>query len=167
MIPDESEKDRIRRWESQASPAVQGKGIFYDDTESVYSWESFVYLLDEEVKKGKRYDLSFSILKMTLSPVSGNRDDQGLKTCFDALVHCSGKELRESDILGFMGEFQLGVILPQTDATNAAIAQSRLMERLNFRNRGYELKIDRICFPADGSNIIELMSSLRKKKGSG
>ncbi len=134
----------------------------HKDKAWVHSWKAFLYLLDNEVKRAKRYDYFFSILKMTLSPLPNNGDDKVLRACFRALILFAGKELREGDILGFMGDYQLGVILPYTDASKATHAQSRLRERLDFKKEGFELTIDQISFPTDGSNTPDLTRLLTK-----
>lgn len=77
-----------------------------------------------------------------------------------------GKELRESDILGFLADYQLAVILPYTDQNAARHAQSRFEDGLKYydlKKLGCEVKIDRICFPVDGSNTTDLIEKITKK----
>jgi PleD family two-component response regulator len=133
----------------------------------IHSRELFLYLLDKEVKRSRRNNYSFCILEFSLSQLPNNKNDKGLQTCFQTLIHFAGEELRESDILGFLGEFQLAVIFPYTDQKTVSHAQSRLKERLkyyDFKKEGCEVKIDRICFPTDGSKTTGLIEQLMKKK---
>jgi PleD family two-component response regulator len=137
------------------------------DIGRIHSRESFLYLLDKEVKRARRHNYFFCILNLTLSQLPNIENDKGRQTCFQKLIHFTGEELRESDILGFLGEYQLAMILPYTDPNNASHPKSRLRERLkyyDFKKKGCEVKIDQICFPTDGSNITDLIEQLLKKK---
>jgi PleD family two-component response regulator len=131
----------------------------------IHSRELFLYLLDNEVKRARRHNYLFCILKLALSQLPNNENDRGLQTCFQRLIHFAGEVLRESDILGFLGQYQLAVIFPYTDPNAGSHAQSRLKERLNyygFKKEGCEVKIDRICFPTDGSKTTDLIEQLMK-----
>ncbi len=137
------------------------------DIDRINSRESFLYLLDKEVKRARRHNYLFCILKLTLSHLSSRENEKGLQACFQRLIHFAEKELRESDIPGFLGEYQLAMILPYTDPITASHAKSRLMECLeyyDFKKEGYEVKIGQICFPADGANTTALIDQLMKKK---
>ncbi len=104
---------------------------------------------------------------MTLSPLPHNgEDDKLFRACFRALTLFAGRELRECDTLGLMGDCQLAVILPYTDATKAAHAQNRLREHLDFKKEGYKLTIDQISFPTERSDTPDMMYLLTKLKGN-
>jgi len=82
------------------------------------------------------------------------------------LIHFLGGELRKSDIIGFLAEYQLAVILPYIGENSARHAQSRLeagLKYYDFKKLGYAVKIDQICFPVDGSNTIALIDKITKK----
>jgi PleD family two-component response regulator len=139
------------------------------DTEigRIHSPEWFLYLLDKEVKRARRHRYFFCILKLTLSQLPNNENDKGLQTCFRRLIHFLGEQLRESDILGFLGEHQLAVFFPYTDLNAASNAQSRLehsLEYYDFKKEGCEVKIVRICFPTDASNTADLIGIIMKKE---
>ena len=137
------------------------------DIGRIQSQDSFLYLLDKEVKRARRSRYPFCILKISLFQLSNNENDNGIQFCVQKLIHFAGEELRESDILGFLGEYQLAMILPYTDPNSAIHAKSRLKERLKyyeFKKEGYEVKIDQICFPTDGSNTTDLIELLMKNK---
>jgi len=132
----------------------------------ICSREWFLDLLDKEIKRARRHQYFFCILTLTLSQLPNNNDDNGLQTCVQRLIHFLGKESRESDILGFLAEYQLAVILPYTDPNAARHAQSRFEDGLkdyDFKKEGCEVKIDRICFPTDGLNTTDLIEKVMKK----
>jgi GGDEF domain-containing protein len=135
---------------------------FGADTElrRIHSRESFLYLLDREVKRASRYRYTFCILSLTLTQLPANRNLDGLQICFQRLCHWLEKELREIDILGFLGDYQLGAILPYTDSIAASRLQSRLkgnLARYALKEKDYEVTIDQVCFPYDGLNAAELI----------
>jgi PleD family two-component response regulator len=102
-----------------------------------------------------------------LSQLPNKKNGQGLQTCLERLIHFIGEELRESDIMGFLGEHQLAVIFPYTDPNAASHIQSRfehLLEYLEFKKEGCEVKMVRICFPADASNTAALIGKMMKKE---
>jgi len=142
---------------------------FWGDMEigRIHSRKSFLYLLDKEVKRARRHNYFLCILKLTLSQLPNNDNDKGLQTCSQRLIHFAGKELRESDILGLLEDYQLALICPYTDPNSASRAQSRLKERLkyyDFKKEGCEVKIEQFCFPTDGLNITDLLEQLLEKK---
>jgi PleD family two-component response regulator len=132
----------------------------------IHSRESFLCLLDKEVKRARRHQYFFCILNLTLSQLPNNKNDNGLQTCVQRLIHFLGEEVRESDILGFLAEDQLAVILPYTDPKAARHAQSRFKDGLkyyDFKKEGCEVKIDLICFPIDGLKTTDLIGKVMKK----
>lgn len=81
-------------------------------------------------------------------------------------MHFLKEELRESDIFGFLAEYQWALILPYTDSKAARHAQSRFEDGLKYydiKKLGFEVKIDQICFPLDGSNTTDLIEKITKK----
>lgn len=133
----------------------------------IHSRELFLYLLDKEVKRARRHQYSFCILNLTISQLPNNKNDNGLQTCVQRLIHFLGEELRESDILGFLAEYQVVVSLPYTDPNAGSRVQSRFADGLknfDFKKEGCEVKIDRICFPINGMNTSDLIGKLMKKQ---
>ena len=133
----------------------------------IHSPEWFLYLLDKEVKRARRYRYFFCILKLTLSQLPNKEDDKGLQTCFERMIHFIGEILRESDILGLLGDHQLAVILPHTDSNAASHVQSLFehsLEFSDFKKEGCQAKIVRISFPTDASNTASLIENLLKKE---
>ena len=73
--------------------------------------------------------------------------------------------MRESDILGSLGENCVAAILPYGDGTAGDIARSRFegsLKYYDFRNDGYEVKVDQVCFPMDGTDTTEIVKKVSK-----
>ncbi len=120
-------------------------------------------MLDLEVRRARRYQNFFSILMLKLSPLHGTQNDNELKACWKTMRELLAEELRESDILSFFGDDQWAVIIPYADLSAAGLLKSRLigsLEHCGFRQKGYEIIADLICFPIDGTNTADLMGKL-------
>ncbi len=125
--------------------------------------EMFLFMLDLEVKRAIRYQNFFCILKLKLTRLPDHENGKGLQACYQTLRHLLIEELRESDILGSLGDDQLGVLIPYIDPSAGCSARSRLEGSLKFyelKNEGYEVTIDQISFPIDGTNTPDLVRKL-------
>ncbi len=132
----------------------------------IHSREFFLDLLDNEVKRARRYNYSLWILKIKVSKISGTTNGKDIQDCFHRLIQFAEKELRESDIPGFLGEYQLAIIFSGTDPNKAAHAQARLEKRMEYyrlKEDPCDVQVDLICFPTDGSNTPDLIESLTKE----
>src|SRR5512137_1800935 len=69
--------------------------------------EIFLYLLDLEVKRARRYQNFFSVLILKLVQLSSKDNGSRLQNCYNQLSHLLREEFRESDILGSLGENKL------------------------------------------------------------
>lgn len=118
--------------------------------------ELFLCTLDLEVKRARRAQYSFCVLKLKLFKLPGKEKGKGVKKCYESLANLLRRELREIDILGSLGDDELAVLLPYTDLSGIVRVRSRLERRLrylDFNNDGYEVMIDQICFPKGGTEF--------------
>ena len=129
--------------------------------------ELFLNMLDLEVKRAKRYQDFFSILKFKLWPLLGSKNEDGLKTCWKILRDCLAEEFRESDIVSFLGNDQWAVIIPMANLSTASLLRSRLTDCLeyhNFKKKGCAVRADLICFPTDGTSTADLIGKLKDQR---
>ena len=125
--------------------------------------ELFLYLLDLEVKRARRYQNFFCILSLKLSRLSDSGNEKKLQNCFQTLSHWLSEELRESDILGSLGDHQLAALLPYADLSSGSHARERYegsLKYFNFKNDGFELTIHQVCFPKDGTDTADLIRKI-------
>jgi GGDEF domain-containing protein len=125
--------------------------------------EIFFHFLDLEIKRARRYQNFFSVLILKLIPLASRENGLGLQTCYKQLSYLVGEELRESDILGSLGEDMLVVVLPYADRTAAGRARSHFeggLKYYDFKRVGYEVKIGQICFPMDGTDTKDLIQKV-------
>ncbi len=125
----------------------------------ILSRETFLHLLDLEVKRARRYQNFFCIITFRLS-ASAKKNRQKQETCYLDLLHWLKQEARESDVLASLGENQLVVLLPYADLSAGRYTLSRFQNSLkyfDFENEGYNVRIDQICFPKDGADTEDLI----------
>jgi hypothetical protein len=68
--------------------------------------------------------------------------------------------MRESDIIGSLELDKLVVLLPYADVKAGVHVKSRFEDALkyyDFKNKGVEITIDQVCFPANGSDAMDLI----------
>ena len=129
----------------------------------VFNRQSFLYLLDLEIKRARRYQNYLSLLSLTfghLDPTPGENPSISLKT----LANLVKSELRDTDIVGQGGENRLLVMLPYADMTGVHRARERLEKTLyeyGFGRKGFTIEIDEVCFPTHARNADALLRTVR------
>ena len=126
----------------------------------------FLYLLDLEVKRARRYQNFLCLMLLKIKIFS--RDDNGgdLQTCNQTLGHLLMEEIRESDIIGSLDLNKLVVLLPYADMKMGAYVKSRfedILKYYDFKKNGFEIMVDQICFPIHGTDTVDL---IRKALGT-
>ena len=142
-----------------------GKPIIGEGIDRVLPQETFLHFLDLEVKRSRRYQNFFSILVLRLDELPNHDNGDGLQACFRRLSHLLAGEIRDSDILGALGERRLAVLLPYADLMAGGHTRSRFENSLQFfdsNREGYRVVIEQVCFPRDGTDASDL---LRKAAG--
>lgn len=125
----------------------------------VFNRESFLFLLDLEIKKAHRYQNYLSLLSLTLDqPDPSLRKNPGisLKTMGNLLKD----EMRDTDIIGQGGANRLLVMLPYADMTGVHNVRERLEQILQdygFTKKGLTIEIGEVCFPTHATNIDQLL----------
>ena len=121
--------------------------------------EQFLFFLDLEVKRARRYQNFFSILILKMAHISSHENEGRSQIGQRSLAHLFQDGLRESDILGSLAENRLVVLLPYADQNAGGGAKIRVegdLQYYDFKNEGYEVTIDQVSFPKDGANIADL-----------
>jgi len=124
----------------------------------------FLFLLDLEVKRARRYQNFLCLVFFKIKQFSREGNVGGLKDCYQTLSDLLVEQIRESDIIGSIELGKLLVLLPYADSQAGAHVKSRFEDALryyDFRSKGFEIIIDQVCFPVNGTDTIDLI-----KKGS-
>ncbi len=134
-----------------------------DPVRQILSRELFLHLIDYEIKRARRFQNFFCVLKLRLSRAPGQVTGERSKTCHKKLSQLLMEELRESDLVGSLEDDQWVAFLPYASPREGAQAKSRVVDHLkylDFKSEGYELMIDQVCFPADGTAAIDVISKV-------
>ncbi|NWG02982.1 MAG: diguanylate cyclase [Syntrophaceae bacterium] len=126
----------------------------------VVNRDLFLFLLDLEVKRSRRYQNFLCLMFFNIQPFSKNGNGGGLQNCYDTLTKILLEEMRESDIIGTLELNKLVVLLPYADAKAGAYVQSRfedVMKYYDFKSKGFEIKIHQVCFPVHGTDTMDLI----------
>ena len=138
-----------------------GKGV--DGSKRILSKELFLYLLDLEVKRGRRYQNFLSILVLDLVALAKGDGRPDFDTSYQMLISLLKDELRETDIFGALGEKRLIVLLPYADLSAGELAKSRfenIIGHYDFKSKGYKVQVHQVSFPMNGSNTADLVKQL-------
>jgi PAS domain S-box-containing protein len=129
----------------------------------VLNKESFLFLLNLETKKARRYQNSLSLLSLTfghLDPSLWEYPSISLKTLACLLKN----ELRNTDIVGQGGGNRLLFMLPYADMAGAHNVRERSQKILNFYGFGrneFPIEIGEVCFPTHAKDIDDLLRMSR------
>jgi len=120
----------------------------------------FLFLLDLEVKRARRYQNFLCLMLLKIRQFSQEGDGGGLQACNRTLSDLLAEEIRESDMIGSFELNKLVVLLPYADSKAGASVKSRFEDTLkyyDFKSKGFEIMINQVCFPVNGSDTLELV----------
>jgi len=126
---------------------------------NVLNRQSFLFLLDLEIKRAQRYQNFLSLLSLTfghLDPSVGEDASISLKT----LANLVKDELRETDIVGQAAGNRILVMLPYVDMAGAHTVRERLEKILyeyGFGREGFAVVINEVCFPTHATSFNDLL----------
>ena len=125
----------------------------------VFNRQSFIFLLDLEIKKAQRYQNFLSLLSLTFDHLSSSLTDNP-SISLTTMGNLLKDELRDTDVIGQGGTNRLFVMLPYADVGGANRVRKRLEQILRdfgFGARGFAVEIDEVCFPTHATNIVDLL----------
>jgi hypothetical protein len=125
----------------------------------IVSRDLFLYLLDLEVKRARRYQnfLCLLLLNFEESPMVNETNFQSHREIFNNLLM---DETRDTDILGSLGEKTLAILLPYADNAAGNHVKARFEGALKYfdsERKGYRVRIDQVCFPVNGTDTSDLI----------
>jgi len=125
----------------------------------VFNRQSFIFLLDLEIKKAQRYQNFLSLLSLTFDHLSSSLTDNP-SVSLTTMGNLLKDELRDTDVIGQGGTNRLFVMLPYADVGGANKVRKRLEQILRdfgFGAKGFAVEIDEVCFPTHATNIEDLL----------
>ncbi len=147
-------------------PADNSESVWKGGANRLLDRESFIQYLDLEVKRSMRYQNFFCLLVLKLNPVSLQEGGKALQSCYQTLAQGAREELRESDVIGSLEKDRMAALLPYADLTTGGTVKTRMEESLryyDFKREGFEVSIDQVSFPMDGTETIDLLQKVMGK----
>jgi len=126
----------------------------------ILSRDLFLFLLDLEVKRARRYQNFLCLMSLKIERLTGDGDVANLQSCHRTLINLLLEEIRESDTIGSLELNKLVVLLPYADAKAGAYVKSRFEDVLkyyDFKNNGFKVVVDQVCFPVHGTDTMDLI----------
>jgi hypothetical protein len=141
----------------QISEGFQGKKAGFS---RILNRDVFLFLLDLEVKRARRYQNFLCLMSLKIEQLGNGSNGANLQSCRRTLMNLLMEEIRESDIVGSLETNKIVVLLPYADAKSGAYVKSRFEDVLkyyDFKNNGFEIVVDQVCFPVHGTDTMDLM----------
>jgi len=124
----------------------------------VFNRQSFLFLLNLEIKKAQRYQNYLSLLSLTFNPLNSTSENPSIS--LKTLAKLLKDELRDTDVLGHCAANRFLVMLPYADMVGAHNVRNRLEQILQdygFGQKGANIEIAEVCFPTHATNIDDLL----------
>jgi GGDEF domain-containing protein len=126
---------------------------------NVFNWQSFLILLDLEIKRARRYQNHLSLLFLTFGHLAPSLEEN-TSISFKTLANLVKSGLRDSDIVGQGAGNRLLVMLPYADMAGTHRVRERLEKILyeyGFGRKGFTVEINEVCFPTHATNFDDLL----------
>jgi len=140
---------------------------YMDGVTGIFNRRYFELRIAEEIARGSRHSLAFSVIMVDIDHFKQLNDDFGHLVGDEVLRQVSGiltQQLRKSDVLTRFGGEEFAIITPETDLESAsAVADKlrRVIETWNFPGvkRAVTISAGVAEFPAQGANRHDLVKS--------
>ena len=138
----------------------QSQNVSEETFGRILNRDLFLFLLGLEVKRARRYQNFLCLMFLKIKQFLQEGEGGGLQVCNRRLSNLLAEEIRESDMIGSLELNKLVVLLPYADSKAGASVKSRFEDTLkyyDFKSKGFEIMINQVCFPVNGSDTLELV----------
>lgn len=114
-----------------------------DPATGVLSRQAFLTAGVHELKRANRYNRQLSLLIIDLNCFHVVNETQELKFTDEILhntIELCRKSVRDSDIIGRIGDIEFGILLPETAPENAIFLAERLKQKIQEKNLEGEIE---------------------------
>ena len=131
-------------------------------TSHVFMREDFFRFMDLEIKRARRYQNLFGVLRFELqnSALGARKNpEKSLKSVFKLLRD----EVRETDILGQTKKNEIMILLPYCDSSGSEVVYARLdrlIKDYHFGEDVFKIDSNYVCFPTEGTDLAEILNRL-------
>lgn len=132
-------------------------------TNHIFAREDFFRLLDLEIKRARRYQNFFSVMRFELHE-ERTRGTRVQGKSLKSLAKLLREEIRETDVIGQTTKNEIMIIFPYCDSSGADIVNRRLngvVEDFHLGEKGFQIKFALISFPVHANDMTEILSRLK------
>lgn len=145
-----------------------------DPVTGAYSVDYFDDVLQNEIRKAKRFSRSLSVIELEIAPDAmlwKQMSFDQVREWLAGFVQQLARALRTTDLIAAEDQFHYRVLLPETDGLGATVLKRRVreallesveMQTLSVENRP-EIALATATFPSDGSQAERLHQVLEKR----
>jgi len=131
----------------------------------VFVRDDFFQLLDLEIKRARRYQNLFGLLRFELLDTGGT-DTGGRHKSLRSLLQLVREEIRETDLVGQTKKNEIMILLPYCDSIGSEVVYGRLnslVRDFHFGNDQLKVISGYVCFPMEGTDMGEILNRLTDK----
>lgn len=124
--------------------------------------EDFYRFLDLEIKRARRYQNFFTVIRFEMLAQSKPWTKRQEKH-FKSLVNLLREEIRDADVIGQTWKNEVMIILPHCDQSGADVVQTRLsgvVKDFHFGNNDFKVNLGLVCFPVEGTDMPAILEKL-------
>jgi len=128
----------------------------------IYLRDDFYRFLDLEIKRARRYQNFFTVIRFEML-AEGKQWTQQQEKRFKSLANLLREEIRDADVIGQTWDNEIMIILPHCDQSGANVVQTRLngvIKDFHFGNNDFKINSDRVCFPGEGTDMPEILKKV-------
>jgi len=132
------------------------------DSVGIFAREAFLLFLDLEIKRARRYQNFFSVMRFELCSEGKKPKSKGAKS-LKSLLKLIREEMRETDVIGQTRDNEVMILLPYCDCAGANCVNMRLgdiIKDFHFGNREFTINSGLVCFPVEANDMAEIMNKL-------
>lgn len=129
----------------------------------VFAREAFLHFLDLEIRRARRYQNFFSVMRFELRNEGAEMTTSQTKS-LKSLVKLLRGEVRETDVFGQTREDEIMIILPYCDSAGADVVNTRLKSLISdfhTDSRGFKINSGLVCFPGEANDMTEILNRLK------
>jgi hypothetical protein len=123
--------------------------------------EVFLHFLDLEIKRARRYQNFFSVMRFELC--NEGEETRSQPKSSRSLGKLLEGEVRETDVVGQMKKNEFMILLPYCDSLGADVVNKRLKSLIrdfHLGERGLRIKSALISFPVQANDMNEILIRL-------